>query len=79
MITDLKHYVHLQKGFIDNNFCDKVLDEMKSVNFQEHTFYNPKTKKYSPRSGSQELSMSWDNTPSRNELTGKLWNAINNF
>ena len=79
MITDLKHYVHLQKGFIDNNFCDKVLGEMKSVNFQEHTFYNPKTKKYKPRSGSQELSMSWDNTPSRNELTGKLWQAISNY
>ena len=79
MITDLKHYVHLQKGFIDNNFCNKVLDEMKSVNFQEHTFYNPKTKKYTPRSGDQELSMSWDNTPSRNELTGKLWQAISNY
>ena len=43
---------------------------MKSIKFEQHSFYNPRTNKYGPRSGDQELSMSWDNTPSRNELTG---------
>ena len=79
MITDLKHYVNHQKGFLPEAFCDKILDELKSVKFEEHTFYNAKTKKYAPRSGDQELSMSWNNTPSKNELTSKLWYAIDNY
>ena len=79
MITDLKHYAYNQKGFIDKDFCDKILNELKSIKFQEHNFYNPRTKNYHSRSGNQELSMSWDNTPSKNDLTKRLWKAIKNY
>ena len=79
MITDLKHYINHQKEFLPVSFCDKLLDELKTIEFQEHTFYNAKTKQYSPRSGDQELSMSWNDTPSKNELTGKLWYAIDKY
>ena len=68
MITDLKHYVYNQKGFIDKGFCDKILNELKSIKFQEHNFYNPRTKNYHTRSGDQELSMSWGNVSTKNQL-----------
>ena len=37
MITDLKHYVHHQKGFLPETFCDKILDELKPR--KEHKSY----------------------------------------
>jgi len=79
MITDLKYYVQHQKGFLPETFCDKILDELKSVKFEKNTFYNARTKKHAPRSGNQELLMSWQGTPSKNELTGKLWHAIDKY
>ena len=79
MISDLKHYAYNQKAFIDEGFCDKIIDELKSIKFQQHTFYNAKTKVYHTRSGDQELSMSWEDTPSKNELTKRLWKAISNY
>ena len=68
MITDLKYYIQHQKGFLPETFCDKILDELKLIKFEEHTFYNANTNEYKPRSGSQELSMSWGNVSTKNDL-----------
>ena len=41
---------------------------MNTLKFQEHNFYNPVTKTNAPRSGSQELAMSWGHLPTKKEL-----------
>ena len=79
MKTDLKNYIQLYKNFLADDYCNKIVEEIKFLKFQEHTFYDPKTNKHLPKSGSQELAMSFDNTHSKNDLTKKLWHAIDRY
>mgnify|MGYP001265556973 CR=1 FL=1 len=79
MKEDLRHYVKHSKGFIPSELCSKLVDEMSAISFQQHKFYDTKKKTYKTRSGSQELSVSWDRTPSREELQEKLWKAIEEY
>jgi len=53
---------------VPNDLCDKTVSEMNNLKFHEHTFYNANTNEYKPRSGSQELSMSWGNVSTKNDL-----------
>ena len=76
MKTNLKDYIFKIPSFIDASICDKTVSEMNNITFEEHTFYNPETKQYAPRSGSQELSMSWENVSTSNLIGKKLWHAI---
>tara|TARA_B100000575_G_C23029872_1_gene592964 strand:- start:494 stop:1081 length:588 start_codon:yes stop_codon:yes gene_type:complete len=77
--TDLKHYMKQFKGRIDKNLCDTLVREIDTVQFEQHTFYDAHTDKDAPRSGSKELSVSWDDCPSRSILTGKLWYVIRDY
>ena len=79
MNKNLEHYILHKNYFIDANICDQAVKEMNTIQFQEHNFYDPITKEYKPRSGSQELSMSFDNTPLNKIITKKLWYAIQDY
>ena len=68
MITDLKYYISLYKNVVPNEICDQTVKEMDTIEFKEHNFYNPIKKTYAPRSGSQELSMSWGNVSTKQKL-----------
>ena len=77
--TDLKHYVKHFKDRIDNNLCDTLVNEMKTIEFSQHTFYNPDTGERHTRSGSKELSISYDDCPSRSILSEKIWYVIKDY
>ena len=61
-------YAKIYKGAVSNEICDKTVSEMNTLDFQEHTFYNANTNEYKPRSGSQELSMSWGSVSTKQNL-----------
>ena len=65
---DVKAFSKLYKSVVPNDLCDKTVSEMSKLDFKEHTFYNANTNEYKPRSGSQELSMSWGNVSTKNDL-----------
>ena len=65
---DVKAFSKLYKSVVPNDLCDKTVSEMNNLKFHEHTFYNANTNEYKPRSGSQELSMSWGNVSTKNNL-----------
>ena len=65
---DVKAFSKLYKSVVSNDLCDKTVSEMNTLDFKEHTFYNANTNEYKPRSGSQELSMSWGNVSTKNAL-----------
>lgn len=77
MITDdLKHYIYKVNNFLSDEVCDQTVKEMDNVNFQEHQFYNSVKKQFHTRSGSQELSMSWDNVSTKPIIMEKLWHTL---
>ena len=77
--TDLQHYVKSFKGRINGDLCDTLIQEMKTIEFSQHTFNNKMTGENKPRSGSKELSVSWDDCPSKSILTKELWNVIRDY
>ena len=79
MNRDLTHYLHHLKGFQSLELCNKVMEEIKDITYKQHTFYNVNTDQAKPRSGSQELSISFDNVPSKKPLQEKLWHAIKDY
>ena len=77
--TDLQHYVKSFKGRINGDLCDTLIQEMKTIEFSQHTFNNKMTGENKPRSGSKELSVSWDDCPSKSILTKELWYVIHDY
>ena len=77
--TDLQHYVKAFKGRINGDLCDTLIREMKTIEFSQHTFNNKMTGENKPRSGSKELSVSWDDCPSKPILTKELWYVIHDY
>ena len=70
MIKDLRHYIHVQQEYFPKELMDKTVSEMKSIDWQTHTFYNPNKEESKPRSGEQELSVSWsDKVSTKNDIT----------
>ena len=65
---ELMHYAKLYRGVVSDEICAKTVSEMDTLEFKEHTFYNANTNEYKPRSGSQELSMSWGNVSTKKTL-----------
>ena len=77
--TDLRHYLKHFKNRIDNNLCDTLVHEMKTIEFSQHKFHNPITGEFKTRSGSKELSISYDDCPSRSILSEKMWYIIKDY
>ena len=67
-MTDIMQYAKLYRGVVSDEICAKTVSEMDTLEFKEHTFYNANTGEYKPRSGSQELSMSWGNVSTKKTL-----------
>jgi predicted 2-oxoglutarate/Fe(II)-dependent dioxygenase YbiX len=78
MKKDLTDYILHTNNFIDKNVCEQTIKEIQNISFEEHKFHNPKTNEYAPKS-KDELSMSWDNIPTKKIIMQKLWYAIANY
>ena len=76
MKTNLKDYVFHKRNFLSKEVCEETLSEMKKIQFQEHVFHNPLTGEYKSRSGSKELSMSWDNVSTKMFITKQMKPAL---
>ena len=72
----IEEYIYKIDNFLGKNLCDQAVEEMKMVKFEEHKFYDPIKDRYHTRSGSQELSMSWDNVPVRDIIMKKIYTGI---
>jgi len=78
MDKDLTTYILQMNNFINSNICEQAIKEMQNISFEEHKFYDANTNIYAPRS-KDELSMSWDDIPTKKIITEKLWYAIANY
>ena len=77
--TNLQYYVKHFEDRIDKNLCDTLVREMNEIQFEQHKFHNVTTGEDHARSGSKELSVSWDDCPSRSILSEKIWYIIKDY
>jgi alkylated DNA repair dioxygenase AlkB len=65
---------------LSKEFCNQIMSELENVNkWTPHTFYDEKNNTYSPRSGANELDVTWADIPSRPKLTQDLWHVIKQY
>lgn len=78
--SDLKHYVRVYPHY-KKEICDKTVEHLKNpdIHFDSHTFYNPQTGEYKPKSGDKELETTWQDVPTKNNLRDELWFAIDKY
>jgi len=72
----LKDYIFVLNNFLNKKICKQTIDQLQSVDWQEHLFYNNPKKKYKNVSGTQELDISFDNILNKNTIMDKLYKAI---
>ena len=77
--TNLQYYVKHFENRMDENLCDTLVREMNEIQFEQHKFHNVTTDEHHTRSGSKELSVSWDDCPSRSILSEKIWYIIKDY
>ena len=63
---------------LDKEFCDKIRSELEAVSWKQHVFYNANGE-YVTQSGNRELDVSWDEIPSRADLTQKVWETVSKY
>jgi predicted 2-oxoglutarate/Fe(II)-dependent dioxygenase YbiX len=77
-MINLEDYIKVYPK-LDKEFCNQIIFELKKSEWEQHKFYNNKDKLFSPRSGNKELDVTWDNIPSKKELTAKTWETISQY
>lgn len=74
MSKSLEDYIKIYK-VLDEDFCKKIEDELKNAAWEQHVFYTTDGQYYA-KNGNKELDVSWEEIPSRAELTQKVWETI---
>lgn len=77
-MNNLENYIKIYSK-LDKEFCNKIILELKKANWEQHKFYDNKNNTFQSQSGSKELDVTWDNIPSRKELTDKTWETVKKY
>ena len=86
MNRNIEHYAKKYK-FLDKETCEKAMKELDTIStgnnsekeFIQHTFYNARKNEYKPRSGSQELDMTYATIDTTKIVMDKLWNQLHQY
>ena len=82
MNKDISSYAKVYKNFLDRETCLQTIEQTKSVNFEQHKFYNHGTGWSGERSGNQELESFTDvnfDVSNSKLIIDKLWHAIKKY
>ena len=76
---NLKDYLLHLDNFIYKKTCEQTIKEMQNINYNQHTFYNSIKEISQPRSGPQELEVSYDSVSTKKEIMNKLWYSLQKY
>jgi|TARA_B100001094_G_C17755952_1_gene588089 hypothetical protein len=79
MIRNIEHYSKLYKGVLDKKTCDDTIEQTKNIEFEQHTFYDPRKGTYGSRSGNKELDVSWGKVPNTKVIMDKIWHVLKQY
>ena len=76
---DLQHYVKHFKGRIDKDFCDTLVREMDTIEFETHKFYDPTKGEFLGHPVKKDILVNYDGCPSSHLLTNEIWYIIRDY
>jgi hypothetical protein len=77
MKKDIRDYVKVYKNIIPEDLCNRAVEELNTVEFIPHTFYDPKTNKQF--TDDKELDSYYNGISCSNEFMQCTWNILNNY
>jgi hypothetical protein len=78
----LDNYVKKYESFLEKEFCNSVVDEIKQnkKNFEKHNFFDLKTLQLNKKSGDEEPSINYlYNNEKTDIIMKKLWHGIKQY
>ena len=75
----IENYIYRIPNLLSDAECKQAVKEFKTIKFEDHKFYHPLKKIYYKGSGSQELSMSWDDIPCRKLIMDRIYTGIQSY
>lgn len=79
MIENLQNYIIKFENFLDKDFCNETVNQLKKTGWKQHKFYNPINKTKSRPSRSKELDISYQNISNEKIIMKKLHDAIRQY
>jgi hypothetical protein len=79
MKNKLEDYVVVIKDAVSKELCNKALQELKKVKWQQHNFYSHKTGEKNALSKEKELDFSSDSIKSHDEIMMCVWQSIGQY
>ena len=76
MDKNLESYLKVYHNFVDAELCDKTVNEMDQLGWNQHKFYNSIEKSFRPQSGNKELDVSFDDVSTMDTLMQKVWDGL---
>ena len=74
---NLNDYVKVYENHIPADLCKSACENLAKINWQEHTFYQPREDKHI--SYENELLISYDDIPEKAEINKQVWYAIERY
>jgi hypothetical protein len=74
---NLVDYVKVYENHLSFDLCKSACDNLKNINWKKHTFYKSNTQEFF--SHDNELSVSLDEIPEKNEINQRVWFAIERY
>ena len=75
----LTDYILRLESHIPAAVCDAIIEESKELKYETHRFYDHGNQTHYDLAGEQELSISFDLTPSHEELRSSFYSAIDGY
>lgn len=75
MDMNLKSYVKIYSNWIEEDKRKTILSDLTTVNWEQHTYYQPKTAKQVAISGENELNVTSDLLPDTPYVMQRIWDA----
>ena len=75
--SDIRDYVKIYKNFLDKKFCKEILNHIKNIEWQTHSFYEYGNNRFVQHNN--ELSIAYPELEIKKQLNEKLWYAIERY
>ena len=79
MDLNLSCYVKVYNNWLDDGLCEETVNQLDNSNWEQHNFYNTKSKTTQPINGDKELDVSWDFITTKPVIMDRIWHAYERY
>ncbi len=75
--SDIRDYLKIYRGFVDDDLCDKIKENLKTVDWTRHSFYDYKND--ASIQNDKELSITYHDIEGKELIDRSIWFALEKY